>query len=253
MDVDFDFVSQTPIVPRAELRAPPFDSVHWSSQISGITISEPVARKLEAVWAERTRKAAKATSMPNGDTKRKTALPKGEFRDVVDETISDEAALLRTCLYDLGIGARQVVRTHTGLDRITVGAEPEVSRLVAYFKDGLKGVQTETLTDFFLKNNQPYPIEPQLTLDGQLVCVTAARLKRIFRDDEGWNRFRKAYPASHGRLEFSRVGFNKLTTQGLIYVGRQADWTAGYGGFYLYNLKPKKGWVLSADIMAWIS
>lgn len=51
--IKWEFLSSEALITRNELRAPPFSSVHWSSQISGISINQTVARSLEAEWAER--------------------------------------------------------------------------------------------------------------------------------------------------------------------------------------------------------
>ena len=39
-----------PILPRFLLNAPRFGGMHWNTQVSGITIPNPVAAELEAAW-----------------------------------------------------------------------------------------------------------------------------------------------------------------------------------------------------------
>lgn len=59
--------------------------------------------------------------------------------------------------------------------------------------------------------------------------------EHIFRDREGWTRFRQAFPGSDGTLRFSRVGFDRDVTQAMLYAGQQFDWNIGSGGFWLFS------------------
>lgn len=59
--------------------------------------------------------------------------------------------------------------------------------------------------------------------------------EHIFRDREGWTRFRREFPGSDGTLRFSRVGFDRDVTQAMLYAGQQFDWKIGSGGFWLFS------------------
>jgi len=50
VDVTFDVLSPDPIVPKAVLDKPPFDTFTWSSRISGVSIPPAIAEKLAKVW-----------------------------------------------------------------------------------------------------------------------------------------------------------------------------------------------------------
>jgi hypothetical protein len=167
-------------------------------------------------------------------------------------TIADEAVVLRVCLHALGIGSKQVVHAWTDQHRSVGSPEDESARAVAYLRKKLKGLQEETLGDFLAKNKERHLVAPDLTLAGRLVCIADEDLRHIFRDYQGWERFRETYPDSRGTVGFSRVGFNPALTQGLVYAGIQADWLTGQGAYWLYSRSPG-GWVELASAMAWIS
>ena len=93
----------------------------------------------------------------------------------------------------------------------------------------------ETLTDFLAKNREHHPIEPDLNPGGRLVCVGDEEFEHIFRDGDGWARFRKEFPDSDGTLRLSRVGFDRDVTQAMLYAGQQFDWNVGSGGFWLFS------------------
>lgn len=73
VDIYFDVLEKTPIVAMHELNRHPFADAHWSTQMSGIQIAEPVAGQLEALWGERT-----GGGGPKGLEELPTATPKTE-------------------------------------------------------------------------------------------------------------------------------------------------------------------------------
>lgn len=56
VEIDFDVLEEFPIVTMPELKERPFASGHWSTQISGVRVSDSIAVELENVWAKRTTK-----------------------------------------------------------------------------------------------------------------------------------------------------------------------------------------------------
>jgi hypothetical protein len=164
-------------------------------------------------------------------------------------TIVDEREVLAVCLGHLYIGSRQVVRslTRSGLN---LPADEEWAR--SYMRENLEGLGEETLADFFAKNCEQHPIEPDLNPEGRLTCVSDEEFRHIFRGREGWDRFRQAFPESDGTLRFSRVGLNRDVTQALLYAGQQFDWQIGSGGYWLFS-KFDGAWTESGRLGTWIS
>nr|MBA2715295.1 hypothetical protein [Rubrobacteraceae bacterium] len=95
-------------------------------------------------------------------------------------------------------------------------------------------------------------IEPELNLGGRLVCVGDEEFEHIFRDGDGWARFRQEFPESDGTLRFSRVGLDRDVTQAMLYAGQQFDWHVGSGGFWLFS-KSNGEWSETGRVGNWIS
>src|SRR5947207_342185 len=119
-------------------------------------------------------------------------------------TLADEAGILRLCLHSLGVGApKQVAESLTGLGFCFFNS---VGEFTSFLRDKLPGLQDETVDDFLEKNAERHPVAPQLTLNGQLHCVTEDEFRSIFQNGNGWERFRQQFPDTFGYVEFSRVG-----------------------------------------------
>jgi hypothetical protein len=119
-------------------------------------------------------------------------------------TFAEEREVLTACLDRLHLGQRQVVRylTRSGLQ------VPADERMLSYLRENLGGLDEETLNDFLAKNRGQHPIEPDLNPGDHLVCVGEEEFGHIFRDGDGWARFRREFPESDGTLRFSRVGLD---------------------------------------------
>ena len=76
--------------------------------------------------------------------------------------------------------------------------------------------------------------------------------EHIFRDGDGWARFRREFPESDGTLRFSRVGFDQDVTQAILYAGQQFDWNLGSGGFWLFS-KLDGEWTEAGRAGSWLS
>ena len=142
---------------------------------------------------------------------------------MLNGTIADEREVLTACLAQLHLGERQVVRslTRSGLQ------VPADERMLSYLRENLEGLDEETLGDFLQKNREQHPIEPDLNPGGRLVCVGEEEFEQIFRDQDGWARFRREFPGSNGTLRFSRVRLDRDLTQAMLYAGQQLDWNIG--------------------------
>ena len=164
-------------------------------------------------------------------------------------TIIDEREVLAVCLARLYIGSRQVVRslTRSGLPPST-GRE----RALYYIRENFEGLGAETLDDFLAKNREQHPVEPDLNPEGRLICLSDEEFRHVFRDREGWERFRQTFPESDGTLRFSRVGLNRDVTQAMLYAGQQFDWHIGSGGYWLFS-KSDGVWTEVGRLGTWIS
>lgn len=162
-------------------------------------------------------------------------------------TIVDEREVLAVCLGRLHLGIGQVVRSLT-----RSGLPVDEERALSYMRENFEDISEETLTDFLAKNCEQHPIEPDLDLGGRLICLSDEEFLHVFRDREGWKRFRQEFPESDGTLRFSRVGLDRDVTQAMIYAGQQFDWHVGSGGYWLFT-KSSGAWVESGKLGTWIS
>ena len=164
-------------------------------------------------------------------------------------TVADEREVLEVCLGYLHVGAGQVVRS---LTLSGLRGDVDEGRMLDYLRQNLPDLGEDTLADFVAKNRQRHPVEPDLDPEGRLVCLDDEAFRRVFRDDDGWERFRRQFPDSDGTLRFSRVGLDKGVTQALIYAGQQFDWNVGSGGYRLFT-KRDGTWTEGARVGAWLS
>lgn len=163
-------------------------------------------------------------------------------------TIADEREALAACLSRLYLGERQVARSTT---RSGSRLPEDEESLRDHLRDNLR-LDEQTLDDFVAKNREQHPVEPDLNPDERLICVNDEEFYYIFRDGEGWERFRREFPESDGTLRFSRVGLNRDATQALLYAGQQFDWTVGSGGYWLLS-KSGGEWVQTGRLGTWLS
>jgi hypothetical protein len=163
-------------------------------------------------------------------------------------TIADEQEVLTACLARLHLGERQVARsmTRSGLQT------PADERMLSYLRENLEGINEETLADFLAKNREQHPVGSDLNPGDRLVCVGDEEFEHIFRDRDGWTRFRQEFPESDGTLRFSRVGLDGDVTQAMLYAGQQFDWNVGSGGFWSFS-KLGGEWTEAGRVGNWIS
>jgi hypothetical protein len=176
-------------------------------------------------------------------------MTRGEPPHAFSGTVADEREVLEFCLGCLHVGAGQVVRSLT-----TSGSRGGTSGegMLSFLRENLAGLGEETLVDFVAKNRERHPVEPDFDPGGRLVCLDDEAFHHVFRDGEGWERFRRRFPDSDGTLRFSRVGLDRGVTQALIYAGQQFDWNVGSGGYRLFS-KRDGSWTECAKVGAWFS
>jgi hypothetical protein len=162
--------------------------------------------------------------------------------------IADGQEVLTACLAQLHLGEGQVVRSMTRSGLQVPGDE----RMLSYLRENLEGLDEETLDDFLAKNRERYPIETDLNPGGRLIYVGDEEFEHIFRDGDGWARFRRDFPESDGTLRFSRVGLDRDLTQAMLYAGQQFDWNVGSGGFWLFS-KLDGEWKKARRVGSWLS
>ncbi len=110
-----------------------------------------------------------------------------------------------------------------------------------------------TYIDFLEKRNSIREIE-DLQISDKLIkirFIDTIRLANIF-ETGGWGKFNKTYSLSTNLVQISRVGFNKDSTQALVYYSSSNCGLCGSGYICLYELIKSK-WYLVEKYMEWIS
>jgi hypothetical protein len=121
-----------------------------------------------------------------------------------------------------------------------------------FIQGSLTTLSPDTLRDFLGRNQQGYLLNGPFDVGVEVTLLSDEKLKEMFRDDQGWDRFYEQFPHTPGIVTLSRVGFNATHDQALVYVGNQRHWLAGAGYYVLFTLKDGE-WTLEQDVMVWIS
>jgi 5-methylcytosine-specific restriction protein A len=95
----FDYLSEKPLITMKELQRNPFDTSHWSTQMSGIEIPEQVASKLEVLWRSRTHESF--LGRPE-EYESEVGFHEGSLNRVYVNRYERNAKARRECLQKLG-------------------------------------------------------------------------------------------------------------------------------------------------------
>ncbi len=138
------------------------------------------------------------------------------------------------------------------IDQTDLPAEDLDQRLEGDLKETFK-LKSDLIENFKAQNQGPQALKNAFELSLPYQLVTKEEIRKLFqRQGGGWQEFYEKYPDSQGHITLSRVGFNKQTTQALLYVGNQFGDLAGTGYYYLLS-KQDGNWVIADEIMVWIS
>ena len=103
------------------------------------------------------------------------------------------------------------------------------------------------LDDFIQRNRTNRWLTPKLEIDRKYALVDYREIRRLADWDhpnpapgqmmEEWKDFFKAYPATHGFVSLSRVGFNQQMDQALVHIGWRCPSLCGHWSFILLTKK----------------
>jgi hypothetical protein len=117
----------------------------------------------------------------------------------------------------------------------------------------MHGIDSETVDNFRVRNNQAYPVSPHMDLGTPYTLLTQDQMNQLFnQNQDGWQLFYEQYPGAPGITTISQVGFNLTFDQAFVYVGTMSHWLAGAGYFVLLD-KVNGTWVVDQKVMSWIS
>ena len=122
-----------------------------------------------------------------------------------------------------------------------------------YVLQNMHSVDSGTVVSFRSRNDAAYPISPDMNIGGSYTLLSLAGRQKIFGENQsGWEIFYERYPQAPGITTLSRVGFNNLLDQALVYIGTQSNWLAG-SGYYILLKKVDGAWNIDQRVMTWIS
>lgn len=121
-----------------------------------------------------------------------------------------------------------------------------------FIRSGLKGLSEETADSYLERNAKPSQLSPDMHLGTDYVLLSTDELASITSQLNWGEVLNKKYPDSHGYTMFSRVGFNNVLDQAVIYVGSMAGPLMG-SGFYYLMVKENGEWIMKEQVMVWIS
>lgn len=94
VQVEWDMLQPISVITRAELLRPPFDTVHWDTQSSGIAVEPEVAKAVEQEWGRRT--GSRFEPLP--DEVSSQEYPEGALRRITVNAYERSAAARAACL-----------------------------------------------------------------------------------------------------------------------------------------------------------
>ena len=119
-------------------------------------------------------------------------------------------------------------------------------------KDGLKGITSDTISNFIDRNAQPSELSPEMNLGVNYILIDEDELASLTRQSNWGEAISQKYPGAHGYVMFSRVGFNRSLDQAVVYVGSVEGPLMGAGYYYLL-VEENGEWNIKERIMVWIS
>ena len=120
-------------------------------------------------------------------------------------------------------------------------------------ESSLTELSPDTLTDFKINNESFHSLKTSMVLGTRYILFSIDDMQDLFRENQnGWDIFYNRYPEAPGIITFSKVGFNEVMDQALVYLGIQSHWLAGSGTYYLL-IKKNGTWIIQQSVATWIS
>jgi len=143
---------------------------------------------------------------------------------------------------------------------------PPILMGMTSFGDSMKEIREtaakDLLQDYTQKNKISVLLEARFSSRLPVALISEAQRDRIFdikgegekktANLDGLKELERLYPNSQGFLSLSRIGFNKDSTQALVYVGNVCGGLCGSGQFF-FLVKAGNGWKVKLLATTWVS
>lgn len=127
--------------------------------------------------------------------------------------------------------------------------------------DNLPDLSRVTYDNYLARNDQPYPLSPDMDLSIKYYLISEAELGEIYQTSgespDGmtggpYNEMISRYPGTNGLTRVSQVGFNPEMTEALVYVANESGSLSAE--YYLVRLvKQSGGWSIVDTWLIWIA
>ncbi|HTR46235.1 MAG TPA: hypothetical protein VMM16_02450 [Verrucomicrobiae bacterium] len=114
----------------------------------------------------------------------------------------------------------------------------------------LAAADVSTRNDFDAKTSLTCDLPANIGPAGRVTLVTPEEEAKLFAKSGAWKTFGQKYPNAAGLTLLSGIGFNKLHTQALVYLGNSCGLLCGSGQFALLAKKHDK-WVVQKTALLW--
>lgn len=121
-----------------------------------------------------------------------------------------------------------------------------------YFREMFPMLAEGVAEDYNVRNIKPSRLKDSFKLNLKHVMLKKPELDKIFNGGGGWEEFYKRYPGSSGFIILSRVGFNAVMNQALVYIHHGCGGLCGTGHYVLLE-KSGNDWRAIKKNMVWIS
>jgi hypothetical protein len=126
----------------------------------------------------------------------------------------------------------------------------KINQLQFFRFESAPDLSPETVDDFTQRNKTNRWLASKLEIDRKYVLVDFREIKRLASNfsqfDQDWKGLFREYPASHGFINLSRVGFNQQMDQAFLHIGWHCPGLCGHWSFLL--LAKKDGlWRLAGE------
>lgn len=168
-----------------------------------------------------------------------------------DEANVYSVAIQELLLKDHDEGARVIIR-----ERTSAGYPPGMASMKSTRENEqelLGSASVGTREDFETKNNTPCKLDPHIQPVERIQLLTFLEEQAIFpRGSGSWKAFYKKYPGATGFTLLSRIGFNSVRDQALVYLGNSCELLCGRGHLVLLR-KHKGNWKIMKQADIWIA
>ena len=164
---------------------------------------------------------------------------------------ADEIEKAEQAVYDYFVGGAEG-KVVIMLETSAIFPQDTPDEVREYLKSELPEAPQEAVESYIERNTQPGKLSSDMQLDADFILVPAEEIYQITSQPDWDTLLTQTYEGAHGYTVFSRVGFNDTLDQAVVYVGNVAAPLMGAGYYYLMEKKNGQ-WIITEQVMVWIS